>query len=336
MCEISVQNHDVRNWLTNPYFANQMAAHVNVNEDTGSTEMRPLITGINSDELGQFSFETDDGYSVSQPEFLDSLRTMHPNMTRVHITFSLNDTVYCGCFFPFGRTNADDKAIILGQAFASNELVTNVFVGNPCDNPVINAFLSGLVTRSKTLAELSVESGQYLYYETIVEIAKCQTLRSLHIAHCVHMESTGIRALADLPQLRNLNLHNVMLDRGDEFGSLRQLQTLTNLWLCDCNITSVALQIILKTIALEKLCLDGCKDLTDAGFVDMAACRESLVELSLRRILYMTDETLKSICLCARLKSVDLLGCPLLTPDGLRLLTNMQPAPTLLSAHAGL
>ncbi len=190
--------------------------------------------------------------------------------------------------------------------------------------------MAALTGRFARLESLGVQDCQRITDEGVARI--CMAMRSLvrvNISFCISVTDTGLKSVATLPRLEELNMRSCdnVSDIGVGFlASDCGGHGLKRLDASFCpNVTNTsALHMAAGMPKLKTLSLAGCS-LDDDGLTRIAKELKCLEMLNIGQCRKLTDAGLKVVAneLSGSLQRIDLYGCPGITSSGLELLTKM-------------
>lgn len=185
---------------------------------------------------------------------------------------------------------------------------------------------------SQSLLSLSLQDCQKLTDESLRYIAQgLPKLRGINLSFCVSITDTGLKSLAKMASLEDLNLRSCdnVSDIGigflaEEHGRIQAL----DMSFCG-NVTDASLRHLassqLMAASLQRLAMTTCA-ITDDGLVKMAKSSTRLQELHMGQCVKLSDLSLEAIAANMKeLTSIDLYGCPDLSPSAIDKLKRQLP-----------
>ena len=207
----------------------------------------------------------------------------------------------------------------------SCRLVSDAGIGHLCG-------VDGHTHQSKTssLVDIGLQDCQKLSDEALRHVAVgMPALERINLSFCVSVTDSGMKSLAQLRRLRDLNLRSCdnVSDIGIGFLAENGGSPLTALDVSFCtNVTDGAVKHIAGGFGgLATLSLTTCA-IGDASLEKMAAALAKLEELNIGQCLSVTDKGLEHLGKKAKkLTSLDLYGCPKVTKASLEKLRSDLP-----------
>ncbi|XP_055379384.1 F-box/LRR-repeat protein 14 [Condylostylus longicornis] len=173
------------------------------------------------------------------------------------------------------------------------------------------------------LESLGLQDCQRLSDEALGHIAQGLTsLKVINLSFCVSVTDSGLKHLAKMPELQELNLRSC--DNISDIGMAYLTEGCTGLTCLDVSfcdkITDHALAHIANGLDnLKSLSLNQCQ-ITDEGIEKIAKSLRDLEVLNIGQCIRITDNGLKFLVESSSgksLKSIDLYGCTQLSSNGL-------------------
>ena len=156
----------------------------------------------------------------------------------------------------------------------------------------------------------------------LASLAQLSNLRNLNLSGCTGITDEGLASLAQLTSLRTLFLSGCTSITDAGLASLASLQHLKYLKLSGCTgITDEGLASLAQLKRLGTLYLSGCTGITGVGLAPLAQL-PNLQLLKLSGCTGITDERLESLAQLSQLYLLDLSGCTGITRNALNKLRN--------------
>lgn len=150
------------------------------------------------------------------------------------------------------------------------------------------------------------------------------------------MSDSGLRDLAQLPRLSDINLRSCDNITNTGLQNLRDLgTTLKSLDISFCDkVRNAGLNFISSSLTnLRSLSLSA-TEIGDSGLIQLVTVLTNLTVLNLGQCTKITDESLKVISeKCGRMEYMDLYGCTSISKQALRLIMDM---PQIKKLNVGL
>lgn len=187
------------------------------------------------------------------------------------------------------------------------------------------------------LEYLGLQDCQRLTDESMKYIADgLLTIQSINLSFCVSVTDGGLKSLASMPNLKELNLRSCdnISNIGMEYLT-KGACTVTSLDVSFCDkIGDEALNHLSQGLFhMRSLSLNHCQ-ITDDGLMRIAKTLHDLDTLNIGQCNKITDKGLESLAeYLHNLQSIDLYGCTQLTPNGLKAIMKL---PKLDKVNLGL
>lgn len=187
------------------------------------------------------------------------------------------------------------------------------------------------------LEYLGLQDCQRLSDEALGHIAQgLKSLKSINLSFCVSVTDSGLKHVARMPQLQELNLRSC--DNISDIGMAYLTEggsAIVSLDVSFCDkISDQALSHISQGLFhLRTLSLNQCQ-ITDEGISKLAKSLHELETLNIGQCSRITDKGLQTLAEeLTNLKNIDLYGCTQLTPAGLEIVMKL---PKLTQVNLGL
>jgi F-box/leucine-rich repeat protein 14 len=179
---------------------------------------------------------------------------------------------------------------------------------------------------AKSLEELSLQDCQKLTDESLRHISEgLPRLARLNLSFCLSVTDTGLKSLARLASLRDLNLRSCdnvsdiglgFLSDGSASSGQSPLRRL-DVSFCDRVTDSAMTHVASGLTQLVSLSLSACA-ISDAGVARIAKDLKALEVLNIGQCVRLTDKAIETIGeQMGSLRSVDLYGCTKMSAGGL-------------------
>jgi len=181
---------------------------------------------------------------------------------------------------------------------------------------------------ASTLEELSLQDCQKLTDESLRHIAEgLPAVQRINLSFCVSVTDTGLKSLAKLASLRELNLRSCDNVSDIGVGFLAEggaaLQRL-DVSFCDRVSDSSMAHVATGLPTLGALSMSSCH-VTDQGIARLAPHMKALHTLNIGQCVKLTDKAAATIAEEIKsLRSIDLYGCTKISSEGLKVLNKCE------------
>ncbi|KAJ4807511.1 F-box/LRR-repeat protein 3 [Rhynchospora pubera] len=230
-------------------------------------------------------------------------------LSGLHGVFKLNSIKLDGC-----HVSTDGLKSLANSCISLKELSLSKCSG------VTDEGISVIVAKHKDLMKLDATCCRYITDLTLAAItSSCASLVSLSMESCTKVTCEGFRLIGrHCPKLEELNLTDTDLD-DEGLTSLSQCRNLTSLKIGIClKITDEGLiQIGRSCPHLQELDLYRSIGITDKGVSEIARGCSNLETICMSYCTSISDESLKCLSNCARLNTLEIRGCSLVSSVGI-------------------
>jgi len=151
-------------------------------------------------------------------------------------------------------------------------------------------------------------------------------LESINLSFCINLSDGGLRQLAQLPHVTEINLRSCDNITNTGLQNLRDLgSTLRSLDISFCDkVRNTGLTFISSSLTNIRTLSLSATEIGDSGLIQLANVLTHLTVLNLGQCTKITDESLKVIAeKCTRIEFIDLYGCTNISRQGLNLILQM-------------
>ncbi|KAJ3684117.1 hypothetical protein LUZ61_013281 [Rhynchospora tenuis] len=230
-------------------------------------------------------------------------------LSGLHGVFKLNSIKLDGC-----HVSTDGLKSLANSCISLKELSLSKCSG------VTDEGISVIVAKHKDLVKLDVTCCRYITDLSLAAITSSSaSLVSLSMESCTKVTCEGFRLIGrHSPKLEELNLTDTDLD-DEGLRSLAQCRNMTSLKIGIClKITDQGLiQIGRSCPRLQELDLYRSIGITDKGVSEIARGCSNLETICMSYCTSISDESLKCLSHCARLNTLEIRGCSLVSSVGI-------------------